>query len=52
MSELRPLGYKKNLMLNSAEHETLNAHKHENIKKFSFFQAQVSFNVIFPAHKC
>ena len=24
-------------MLNSAEHEIFNAHKHKNIKKFSFF---------------
>ena len=28
-------------MLNSAEYEILNAHKYENIKKFSFFQAQI-----------
>ena len=28
---------KKNFMLNSAEHVILNAHKYENIKKFSFF---------------
>ena len=28
-------------MLNSAEHEILNAHKYENIKKFSTFQAQL-----------
>ena len=29
-------------MLNSAEHELLNAHKYENIKNFSIFQAQIS----------
>ena len=32
-----PQGYKPFLMLNSAEHEILNANKYENIKKFSFF---------------
>ena len=29
-------------VLNSAEHEILNAHKYINIKKFSFFQAPIS----------
>ena len=29
-------------MLNSVEHEILNAHKYKNIKKISFFQAQTS----------
>ena len=33
-------GYKTFLMLNSAEHEILNAHKYKNIKKLSNFQAQ------------
>ena len=28
-------------MLKSAEHEMLNAHKYNNIKKFSFFQTQI-----------
>ena len=32
----------KNFMLNSAEHEILNAYKCKNIKKFSIFQAQIS----------
>ena len=32
-----PQGYKKFLMLNSAEHEILNAHKHVNIKKIQLF---------------
>ena len=32
----------KKIMLNSAEHEILNAPKYKNIKKFSIFQAQVS----------
>ena len=32
----------KFFMLNSAEHEILNAHKYKNIKKFSFFQTQIS----------
>ena len=33
----RPWGYKTFFMLNSIEHEILNAHKYKNIKKFSFF---------------
>ena len=35
-------GYKTFFVLNSVEHEILNAHKYKNIKKFSFFQAQIS----------
>ena len=34
-------------MLNSAEHEILNARKYKNIKKFSFFQAQISLECYF-----
>ena len=34
--EARPQGYKTFFMLNSFEHETLNAHKYTNIKKFIF----------------
>ena len=30
-------------MLNSVEHEISNAHKYKNIKKFSFFQDQISY---------
>ena len=40
--EVRLLGYKTFFMLNSVEHEILNAHKYKNIKKSSFFQAQIS----------
>ena len=32
-----PRGYKTFFMLNSVEHEILNAHKYKNIKKFRFF---------------
>ena len=32
-----PRGYKTFFMLNSTEHEILNAHKYKNIKKFGFF---------------
>ena len=31
-----PRGYKTFFMLNSAEHEIVNAHRYKNIKKFSF----------------
>ena len=33
---IRPRGYKTFFMLNSAEHEILNAHKYKNIKKSAF----------------
>ena len=33
----RPRGYKTFSMLNSVEHEIINAHKYKNIKKFGFF---------------
>ena len=34
---VRPRGYKTFFMLNSVEHEILNAYKYKNIKKFGFF---------------
>ena len=34
-------------MLSSAEHEILNAHKFENVKKFSILQAQISLERYF-----
>ena len=40
--EARARGYKTFFMLNSGEHEILNAHKYKNIKKFSLFQTQIS----------
>ena len=33
----RPRGYKTFFMLNSVEHEILNAHKYKDIKIFGFF---------------
>ena len=40
-------------MLNSAEHEILNALKHKNIKKFSIFKDPISLECsFFPAHTC
>ena len=47
-----PRGYKTFFMLNSAEHEILNAHKYKKIKKFSFFQAQISIECLLTAHEC
>ena len=38
---------KKIFMLNSVEHEILNAHKYINMKKFSFFQAKMSIECYF-----
>ena len=38
----RPRGYKTFSMLNSVEHEIVNAHKYKNIKKFGLLQAQLS----------
>ena len=37
-----PRGDKTLFVLNSVEHKILNAHKYKNIKKFSFFQVQIS----------
>ena len=49
-SNLQPgLEVIKNFMLNSAEHEILNAHKCKNIKKLSFFQAQISLEHYFSS---
>ena len=42
-----PQGYKTFFMLNSVEYEILNAHKYENVKKFSIFQAQISLECYF-----
>ena len=39
---IRAQGYIKKFMLNSAEHEILDVPKYKNIKKFSFFQGQIS----------
>ena len=36
-AKIRPRGYKTFFMLNSVEHEILNAHKYINIEKFGFF---------------
>ena len=38
----RAQNYKTFFTLNSTEHEILNAHKYKNVKKFSFFQTQIS----------
>ena len=44
---------RKNSMLNSAEHEIVNAHKYKNTKKFSFLQTKISRGCyFFSAHKC
>ena len=37
----------KKLILNSAEHEILTAHKYQNIKKFSIFRLIQALNAIF-----
>ena len=37
-----PQGYKTFFMLNSVEHEILNAHKYKSIKKFGFFLRLIS----------
>ena len=42
-----PRGYKIFFILNSVEHEILNAHKYKNIEKFGIFQAQLSLECFF-----
>ena len=48
--ETWPRGYKTFFMLKSVKHEILKAHEYKNIKKFSFFQIQISRKCYFPAH--
>ena len=43
----RPRGYKTFFVLNSVEHEILNAHKYKNIKKIGLFKAQLSLECYF-----
>ena len=40
-------GYKTFFMLNSANHEIVNAHKYKNIKKLSISQAPISLECYF-----
>ena len=44
----RPRGYKTFLVLNSIEHEILNAHKYKNIKKFGLFRFSKHRMLFFP----
>ena len=48
----RALGNKTFFMLNSVEHEILIAHKYKKYQEIQLFQALVSENASFPAHKC
>ena len=47
LEETWPRGYKTFFVLNSVEHEILNAHKYKNIKKFGLFKAQLSLECYF-----
>ena len=42
-----PRGYKTFFVLNSIEHENLNAHKYKNIKKFGILKVHVSLECYF-----
>ena len=44
----RSRGYKTFFMLNSVQHESLNAHKYNNIKKFGFLDSDKSRMLFFP----
>ena len=46
-NQYRSLGYRKIVMLNSAEHEILNAHQYQHIKKLSIFQIQIGLGCYF-----
>ena len=46
-NESWPRGYKTFFVLNSVEHEILNAHKYKNTKKFGLFKAQLSLECYF-----
>ena len=43
----RVRGYKTFFVLNSAEHEILNAHKFKSVKKFIILQTQISLECYF-----
>ena len=43
----RPRGYKTFFVLNSVEHEILNAHKYKNVKKLGLFKARLSLECYF-----
>ena len=47
-----PRGYNTFFVLNSIEHEILNAYKYKNIKKLGLFKVQITRECYFPAHKC
>ena len=47
--ETWPRGYKTFFVLNSVEHENLNAHKYKNIKKFGIFKVHVSLECYFSS---
>ena len=42
----------KIFMFNSAEHDISNAHNYKKYQEIQHFPAQISWNAIFPAHKC
>ena len=44
-----PRGYKTFFVLNSVEHEILNAHKYKTIKKFGLFKAHLSLECYFSS---
>ena len=43
----RPQGYKTFFVLNSVEHEIINAPKYKNVKKFGHFKDQLSLECYF-----
>ena len=45
-------GYKPYFMLNSVEHETLNAHKYKKSRKSTFLGSDKPRMLFFPDHKC
>ena len=47
LCDTRPRGYKTFFVLNSVEHEILNAHMYKNIKKFGLFKAQLILECYF-----
>ena len=46
-SVIRPRGYKTFFILNSVEHEILNAHEYKNIKKFGLFLGSDKSRMLF-----
>ena len=40
------------IMFNSAQHEISDTHRYKNLNYLAFFEAQITLDAFFAAHKC